>query len=332
MPPLPLALALAVLHLAAAMPLAGKLGPDPQLAARVEQDLREGRWDAARAAVERELAACAASPAARAELEVQLARIAVDRSQFHRHAPAEAAAATGRAVAAARRAGGPRVLAAALAVQARLRFFESLDDPSRLRAAAAAIRDARSAAARAGEARAEVETLFLLALSEQRLGRPEAARALLEDGAARARRLGDDFLLSSMERHLADLEQARGDLAAAEVRFRQSLALREQAGAAAFVPFAQLALADVLAARGAGAEEQRTLLREAAEGAERSGSFRAGTAALAALAERLLAGGQRSAARDAAARAVAMARRFGAPEEIQAAQAVVARAGPRGDP
>ncbi|ACL65236.1 conserved hypothetical protein [Anaeromyxobacter dehalogenans 2CP-1] len=326
------ALALALLHLAAATPLPGKVGPDPQLSARVEQDLLEGRWDAARAAVERELA-CGEVPAKlRADLAVLLARIAVDRSEFHRHAPREAATAADRALAAAREAGDPRVLATALLVHARRVYFEALEDPSRMRAAAAAIREARAAAGHAGDPRLEAEAIFHQALAEDRLGRPEAARALLEDGAARARRLGDDFMLSNMERHLAGLDQDRGELARAELGFRQSLALREQAGAAAFVPWAQIALAEVLAERGTAEEEQRVLLRKAAQLGERSGSLRAASTASATLARRLLAAGHRGAARVAAQRAVALARRFGAPGDVRAAEEVASRASTPGEP
>jgi hypothetical protein len=95
--------------------------------------------------------------------------------------------------------------------------------------------------------------------------------------------------------------------------------LREQAGATAYLPFARLAVAEVLEARGRIPDAIAEARRAARDGAS-SGSRRGEAMALVALTRLLRAEGDAAGAAEAAAGAVAAARAFGDPELLAEAE------------
>jgi len=285
--------------------------------ARLEVRLRAGEWDALRADLERALPR--ASGARRAALLVAVGLVESEASSYHRHDPQKAESAVMRAVEVARADGDAATRARARMLEGRLRYGQGFADPPRWEEAKRILIDTREQAAEAKDGPLEAEAVFYLGLVAQQQGRGDAARPLFEEALARATRLGDDFLASFPERHLAYLAGETKDLAQAEARHRRSVALREKAGAVAFLPFARTALAGVLAQRGL-RPEAVALLRRAAEEGARSGSHRGEASALLKLQPLLAADGDAIGAREAAARALTAARAYGAPELVAEAE------------
>ncbi len=278
--------------------------------ARVEVLSRAGRWDEARATINRELSS--AEGPRRAALLVDLAALAVDSNAYRHGDPQAAAAAVQRALAAAREAKHEQVLARATFTAARLTYWRGFDEPTRWDEARPLFEEVQRAA-RAGPLPDEslaTLALFYRGLVEQQQGHAAAARPLFEDGLARARRANDGFLASFFERHLAADDEAAGRLDDAERRYRTSLKLREEAGATVFVAFARVALAGVLARRGR-VDEALPLWRAAAADGEKAGSDNAAASAWLGLGEALFARGDVDGARAALLQADARAAAFG---------------------
>ncbi|MFT3917376.1 MAG: tetratricopeptide repeat protein [Anaeromyxobacteraceae bacterium] len=304
--------------------LAAAPAPTKDPLAGLDARLRRGEWDALRAGLEQ--AAEGATGPRRAALLLALGRTAQESSAYHRYDPQGAEAAVMRAVDAARTGGDAAVRARARLLEGKLRYWQGFGDPPRWDEARRILEDARQQLVEVKAAAPAAEAAFYLGLVAQQEGRWEAARPLFQDALAQARRLGDGFLASFPERHLADLAAEAKDLAAAEAGHRRCLALREQAGATALVPFARVAVAEVLTLRGRRAEAM-TELRRAADEAHRRGTAPAEAAALLALSRLSAEGGDAKGAAAAGLQALAAARAYGDPELVAEAERAAGAAG-----
>ncbi|MFO0584114.1 MAG: tetratricopeptide repeat protein [Anaeromyxobacter sp.] len=297
--------------------LAAAPAPAKDPLAGLDTRLRRGDWDAARAELQQ--AAEGATGPRQAALLLALGRTAQESSAYHRYDPQGAEAAVMRAVDAARTGGDAAGRAQARLLEGKLRYWQGFADPPRWDEARRILEDARRGLVETKAPAPAAEATFYLGLVAQQEGRWEAARPLFEDALAQARRLGDGYLASFPERHLADLAAEAKDLPAAEAGHRRSLALREKAGATALVPFARVAVAEVLAARGKRAEAVGEL-RRAADEAHRAGTAPAEAAALLGLSKLSAEGGDAKGAAAAALQAVAAARAYGDPELVAEAE------------
>jgi len=118
-------------------------------------------------------------------------------------------------------------------------------------------------------------------------GRQEEAVKRFDKGLRFAHPLDDPLLESYFSRHLGFAAQEQGRPAEAEKGYRESLRLREKAGARVFIPFARITLANFLMENGGDRGEIRGLFEAAASTAERCGSWRAAFQARIALARLL---------------------------------------------
>jgi tetratricopeptide (TPR) repeat protein len=109
--------------------------------------------------------------------------------------------------------------------------------------------------------------IFYHGLVDQQAETGDLGREHFERAQGIALQEKDDFLLSFLERHLAVIEEHKGNLAQAETLYRRSLALRENLGAALYVPPAKAALADLLQKRDPNNPQIMPLYAAAAEGA-----------------------------------------------------------------
>ena len=115
------------------------------------------------------------------------------------------------------------------------------------------------------------ESIFHVGLVHQIVrGDQEGSRPFFDESYERARAAGDRLLMSYAIRHVAFCDQEAGDLERAEAGFRESLALREEAGWVPGVAAAQLALALLLAERGS-PDEAVELARAVARGVRERG-------------------------------------------------------------
>jgi hypothetical protein len=169
------------------------------------------------------------------------------------------------------------------------------------------------------------KALFYRGLVDQQQEVGDRGRQFFERAAAIATRRGDDYRLSYLERHLAAIDDERGDLAAAEVRFRRSLALREKAGAAVFVPPAQMTLADVLQRKDPKSAEALRLYTAAAARAAALRANRFAAGAHGALSRRLAADGDRAGAVRHAEQALGFAQAHGSASLVDGAREALVR-------
>jgi hypothetical protein len=171
-------------------------------------------------------------------------------------------------------------------------------------------------------------TLFYRGLVDQHAEVGDLGQRFFERARDIAVRRGDDYRLSYIERHLAAIDDARGDLAAAETRFRRSLALREKVGALLFIPPAQIALADVLQKRDARNPDIARLYADAAARAAAAKANRLASSAHAGISHRLAQAGDRDGAVRHAEQALAFAQAHGAASLVAGARQALDRLRP----
>jgi tetratricopeptide (TPR) repeat protein len=117
---------------------------------------------------------------------------------------------------------------------------------------------------RIGDQRGQAESLFHIGLVHQIVRHDaDAALGLFRTSYDVAREVGDIVMMSYAIRHVGYIEQAGGNIPAAEAAFAESLHLRREAGWKPGVAAAELALASVLAEQGR-SDEARNLARSAA--------------------------------------------------------------------
>jgi tetratricopeptide (TPR) repeat protein len=165
--------------------------------------------------------------------------------------------------------------------------------------------------------------LFYRGLVDQQEEVGDLGRQFFQRARAIAERRGDDYRLSYIERHLAAIDDTRGDLAGAEARFRRSLALREKVGALLFIPPAQMALADVLGKRDPRNPDVARLYADAAARAAAANANRLASSAHAAISRRLAAAGDRDGAVRHAERALGFAQAHGSASLVASARAAL---------
>jgi tetratricopeptide (TPR) repeat protein len=168
-----------------------------------------------------------------------------------------------------------------------------------------------------------------LGLIEFQQGRLDAAEAEFRTALDLARGAGDDNVASSVERHIGFVHERRGAHAAALDMYERSLSGRERLGATVTVPFAQIAVADLLLAWGRERERAAGLFRKAAGLAHLSRSPRAEYTARRRLARLAVAAKDPATARRELDAALAAAQAFGssqAVDDIRAERAALDRA------
>jgi tetratricopeptide (TPR) repeat protein len=161
---------------------------------------------------------------------------------------------------------------------------------------------------------------FYLGLIDQMQTRPEAAMTHFRQSLEWAREANDKLLQSFAIRHIAALDADAGKLPEAERGFRQSLALREQARAQFLVPFARLAMADIVEQKHGDQKAVLKMTEQAVKEAQRSHSVRALVAGEISLSQRLQKAGQHQQAIEHARLASVAAEQLGDPEMVNAAQ------------
>jgi tetratricopeptide (TPR) repeat protein len=170
--------------------------------------------------------------------------------------------------------------------------------------------------------------LFYRGLVDQQQEVGDLGEQFFERAGAIAERRGDAYRLSYVERHLAAIDDTRGDLAGAEARFRRSLALREKVGALLFIPPAQTALADLLQKRAPRNPEIARLYADAAARAAAAKANRLASSAHAAISSRLAAAGDRDGAVRHAEQALAFAQAHGSASLVADARQTLDRLRP----
>lgn len=161
---------------------------------------------------------------------------------------------------------------------------------------------------------------FYLGLIEQMQERNDAAMARFRRSLAWSREAGDKLLQSFAVRHIAALDEDAGRLADAERGFRESLALREQAGAHFLVPFARLTLADFIEQHQGDRAAALKLTEQAVQEARRSSSRRALVIGEMALSQRLHKAGRSGLALEHARSASKQAEQLGDAELVASAR------------
>jgi tetratricopeptide (TPR) repeat protein len=295
---------------------------------RFESQLQKAEWDAALAEAVAGKGQASAEAAMRALFAVQHARAAQARSSYAKHDP-DGVARLLREAEAPVTAANDACLSSDLAfLAAEIHYAQAFDgtvtwDQVR-REVDAVLRGLEPL----GDDARLTWTLFYRGLVDQQQQVGDLGRQFFERASAIATRRGDDYRLSYLERHLAGIDETRGDLASAEARFRRSLALREKAGATLFVPPAQVTLADVLQERDRRNPEILRLYTDAAARAAAVKANRLASSAHAAISRRLAADGDRDGALRHAEQALAFAEAHGSPTGVRGAREALARLKP----
>jgi hypothetical protein len=292
--------------------------------ARAEAQLQKGEWDAAIAEAVAGKSQATADAATRALFAIQHARAAQARSSYARHDP-DAVARLLRDAEAPVKAANDACLTSDLAfLAAEIHYAQAFDRIVTWDQVRAEIDAVLRRLEPLGDEARLTWTLFYRGLVDQQQDVGDLGRQHFERAHAIATRRGDDYHLSYLERHLAAIDETRGDLAGAEARFRRSLALREKAGATLFVPPAQVALAGVLDGRDRRSPEALRLVTDAAARAAALKANRLASSAHAAVSRRLDAAGDRPGAVRHAEQALAFAEAHGSPTLVAAARARLA--------
>jgi len=287
-----------------------------------------GRWDDALSALDAARAGSADDRRAAAAIRTERGRVLMDRSFFHRRDPAPARAALEEGARLAKVAGDDATAAAAAQGLGQLDYNDAFEtkDWKKPRAAFESVLAARE---RIGDRRGTAETLFYLGLTYEQDGQPGPALERYEKSLAISEEIRDLVQQSYARRHMAGIQDERGELAAAEKNIAAEIELRRRGGFAVGVPFAILQQVDFIAAHGGGAGEADRLLGEAVDLAKASGSTRALFAAQAERSRRAAAGGDSRSAFKLAEQALEAARAYGGASEIREAQALLGDAGRR---
>jgi len=288
----------------------------------------EGRWDAALSALDAAGTASARDSRASAAIQTERGRVLMDRSFFHRRDPAPARVALEEGLRGARAAGDDATAATAAQALGQLDYNDAFEtkDWKKPRAAFESVLAARE---RIGDRRGAAETLFYLGLTYEQDGQPVPAFERYEKSLAISEEIKDLVQQSYARRHMAGIQEERGELPAAERNIDLEIDLRRRGGFAVGVPFALLQKVDFLAAHGGDANEVARLLDEAVVLAKTCGSTRALFAARAELSRRAAAGGDSRRSFMLAEQALESARAYGGASEIREAQALLGDAGRR---
>jgi tetratricopeptide (TPR) repeat protein len=279
-----------------------------------------GRWnDALKALDAAKTRVPAGDTAALAAIETERGRVLADSNFFHRDDPAPARAALEEAERLARAAGDPLVLSEARMQLARLDYSAAFEtkDWKKPRAAFEGVLATRE---KLGDRRGISETLFYLGLTYEQDGLPDPAYERYAKSLAIAEGEKNIILESYVRRHMAGIQEERGELDAARKNIDLEVELRQRGGFLVGVPFALRHKADFVAAHGPGRAEAVKLLEEAAAAAEKCGSTRALYLVQTDLSRLALESGDAKRALVYAEQAVATARQFGAPSAVREAE------------
>ncbi len=286
--------------------------------AELRSGLARGDWDGVRARIRRGLdQAIRDSDAAAAALwRSELAVWALERHVFFREGREPVIAAIEDAL----RATGSEALAEANWALARLYYRDAFDTGDWTTARAQVEKAKGLWRAAFGDGRLG-DVHNYVGLIEFQQGRMDAAETEFRKALELARAAGDEGVASSVERHLGFVHQRRGDHTAALEMYERSLRGRERLGASVTIPFARIAVAELLLEWGREPERASKLLRDAADLAERSGSPRAEYTARRRRAKLAVAAGDPSTARHELDAALRAAQAFGSPSAIEAIRA-----------
>jgi tetratricopeptide (TPR) repeat protein len=279
-----------------------------------------GRWDEALKALEAGKAGVPkGDTAALAAIATERGRVLADRNFFHRDDPAPGRAALEEGERLAKEAGDEMVLSEARMQLARIDYaaaFETKDwkKPRAAFESVLAVREKR------GDQRGISETLFYLGLTYEQDGQPDAAMERYLRALGIAEREKNIILESYLRRHIAGIQEERGQLAEAEKNIDAEIALRKRGGFLVGVPFALRQKADFVAAHGGGRAEAMKILEEAAAAAEKCGSTRGLYLVKTDLSRLALESGDAPRAVAYAEQAVATAKLFGAPSAVREAE------------
>ena len=288
-----------------------------------------GRWDEALSALDAAgTAAAKGATRAQAALRTERGRVLMDRSFFHRKDPAPAREALEDGLRLAQAARDDGTAAAASQGLGQLDYNEAFESKD-WRKPRAAFESVLAVRERIGDRRGTSETLFYLGLTYEQDGQPGSALERYEKSLAIAEEIGDPVQQSYARRHIAGIQEERGELSAAEKNIAAEIELRRRGGFAVGLPFALLQQADFLAAHGGDPKEGARLLEAAIASAEKCGSTRALSAARAELSRRAAAEGDSRRAFTLAEQALQAARAYGGASEIREAQALVGDVGRR---
>jgi tetratricopeptide (TPR) repeat protein len=257
-------------------------------------------------------------------------RVLADSNFFHEDAPGPARAALEEAQKLAKQAGDELVLSEARMQLARLDYAASFEtkDWKKPRTAFESVLAVRE---KLGDERGVSETLFYLGLTYEQDGQPDAAYERYAKSLAIAEKEKNIILESYVRRHMAGIQEERGELEAARRNIDLEVELRRKGGFLVGVPFALRHKADFVAAHGPGKPEAVKLLEEAAAAAEKCGSTRGLYLVQTDLSRLALESGDVAKALGYAEQAVATAKRFGAPSAVREAEKHLAAA-QRGTP
>jgi tetratricopeptide (TPR) repeat protein len=236
---------------------------------RAETLTVRGRWDEARALIDRGLSEARArgDRADEARLLLRRGRTLTDQTR-HRggdRAPAQADLTAARQ--AAERAGDPELIADSidgLGMHRYVHWFSS-QDPADLTGSDQLFRQALAIREPRGDSGGLAESHFHIGLVHQMRGEGDAAQKQFEISLAIAERIRDELRMSYALRHLGYMAEARRDWATAEDCYRRSLELREKVGFGAGVAAAMVTLAEIRYARHGDAEQALGLLARAHE-------------------------------------------------------------------
>ena len=177
-----------------------------------------------------------------------------------------------------------------------------------------------------GDSRGISETLFYLGLTYEQDGQPDPAFERYTKSLAIAEKEKNIILESYVRRHMAGIQEERGELDAARKNIDLEVELRRKGGFLVGVPFALRHKADFVAAHGPGKAEAVKILEEAASLAEKCGSTRGLYLVRTDLSRLALESGDAKKALAYAEQAVATAKQFGAPSAVAEAEKHLAAA------
>src|SRR5262245_29634236 len=252
-------------------------------------------------------------------IAVERGRVLADSNFFHRDDPAPARAALEEGERLAKSAGDELVLSEARMQLARIDYAAAFEtkDWKKPRAEFERVLAVRE---KLGDQRGISETLFYLGLTYEQDGQPDPAYERYTKALAIAEKRKDIILESYVRRHMAGIQEERGELDAARKNIDLEVELRKKGGFLVGVPFALRHKADFVAAHGPGKAEAVRLLEEAATLAGKCGSTRGLYLVRTDLSRLALENGDTKKALAYAEQAVATAKQFGAPSAVAEAE------------
>ena len=263
-------------------------------------------------------------------LATERGRVLADSNFFHKDNPVPARAALEEGERLAKTAGDELVLSEARMQLARIDYAASFEtkDWKKPRAAFESVLATRE---KLGDQRGISETLFYLGLTYEQDGQPDPAFERYAKSLAIAEKEKNIILESYVRRHMAGIQEERGELDAARKNIDLEVELRRKGGFLVGVPFALRHKADFVAAHGPGKAEAMRLLEEAVAEAQKCGSTRGLYLVRTDLSRLALESGDAKKALAYAEQAVATAKQFGAPSAVAEAEKHLAAA-QRGTP